>query len=155
MNNDLTYNDFKSGKRLYQGRLSDSFSFNGREVFKVQANDFYIRADSHLLPIVGFSAEIEIYRIHDRLVLAFLSNHFYTFVEPIKVIESQTAKQFDGFEPGKEYELKNGQIWKQVNGSTIKNQLSIGNVKIIKDETMIVDTWDFHPTVKLISSRSI
>lgn len=101
----LTYDDFRAGEKLFVGKLSERFYFNSKEIFKLPSNEFFIRTDWHLLPLVGFFPEIEIYRIQGKLVLVFLTNHYYTFIEPVKVIESQTTNQFDGFEPGKQYEL--------------------------------------------------
>lgn len=150
----LTYNDFSRGEKLFQGRLLLRFNFMGSEIFKLQPNDFFIRIDSHLLPIVGFSPEIELYRIQGRLVLIFLTNHCYTFVESVKVVESQIVNQFNGFELGKEYELKNGQIWQQISNLSAQTYISSGYVKIINDEIMKVDDGNFFPKVKLINNVS-
>lgn len=151
----LTYDDFRAGEKLFVGKLSERFYFNGKEIFKLPSNEFFIRTDWHLLPIVGFFPEIEIYRIQGKLVLVFLSNHYYTFIEPVKVIESQTKNQFDGFEPGKQYELKNGQIWQQINEPYAPNHISSGYVKIVNDNIMMVDNWSFYPNVRLIKNKYI
>lgn len=146
----LKYDNFKKGEKLFYGKLSERFYFNGHEIFKLSSNEFFIRTDLHILPLVGSFPEIEIYRIQGRLVLVFLANHKYTFVKTVKVIESQTIEQFDGFEPEKLYKLRNGQIWQQISGPYAPNHFSAGYVKIINDEIMMVDNWSFYPTVRLV-----
>ena len=147
----LAYEDFKTGQKLYVGKLSERFLFNGREIFKFPSNEYFVRIDWHLLPIVGFFPEIEIYRIQGKLVLVFLDNHYYTYIESINVIESQTKNQFDGFEPGKIYDLKNGQSWQQIDDTYAPNHISSGYVKIIDNQIMMVDNWNFYPKVTLVN----
>ncbi len=147
----LTYDDFKSGQKLFRGKVSERFYFNGTEIFRLSSNEYFVRTDRHILQPVGFNPDIEVFRIQGRLVLVFLDNHYYTFIEPIEVIESQTVNQFDGFEPNKIYDLRNGQSWQQVSGPNAPNHISTGHVKIINNETMMVDNWSFYPTVTLVN----
>lgn len=146
----LTNKDFQNGERLFNGKLQERFYFNGTEIFKLPTNEFLIRTDWHLLPIVGFFPTVEVYNINGKLVLLFVDNNYYTYVETVKVFEGQMVNQFTGFEPGKEYELSNNEIWRQVNEPYAPNHHSAGYVKIINDEIMIVDTWSFYPRVERI-----
>ena len=143
----LNYDDFRKGDRLYSGKVADRFYINGREIFKLPTDDYFIRTDWHTLPIVGFFPDIQIFRIKGKIVLVFLDNHYYTFVEPIKVIEGKMINRFDGFEPGKRYELTNGQIWQQIDGPYAPNHHSAGYVRIINDEIIKIDNWSFYPNV--------
>ena len=147
----LTYNDFKNGQKLFTGKVSNRFYFNGAEIFKLSSNEFFIRTDLHILQSTSFFPDIEVFRFKGQLVLVFLDNDYYTFIEPINVIESQTVNQFDGFEPDKKYELRNGQIWQQVDDTFTPNYLSTGYVKIINKKTMMVDNLNIYPTVTLIN----
>jgi hypothetical protein len=149
----LTYDDFKRGERLYYGRLSERFYVDGKEFYKLPSGEFFSRADLHFLSMVGLYSEVEIHRIQGRLVLVFLENHNYTVIESVEVIESQTLNQFDGFENGKLYNLKNGQVWQQINGPHAPNHHSAGNVRIVNNEKMAVDNWNFFPTVRLLNQR--
>ena len=151
----LTYDDFKNGKKLYRGKLKEDFNVDGKEIFKLENGEFFMRQDSHILPIVGFFPEIEIFNINGKMVLIYLKNHNYTYIEKVKVIESATIRPFDGFEPGKKYELQNGQIWQQVNGPNAPGHHSSGHVKIINDKILMVDGWSFFPKVKLINHKFI
>lgn len=146
----LNYDDFRKGEKLYSGKLADRFYFNGREIFKLPNNEYFIRTDWHILPLVGFFPPVEIYRIQEKMVLVFLDNHYYTFIELVKVFEGKTLKQFDGFEQGKVFELTNGQIWQQIDGPYAPNHISTGYVRIINNEIMMVDNWSFYPNVRQI-----
>jgi hypothetical protein len=148
----LTYNDLKNGDLLYRGQIRSKFYFQGTEVFKTETGRFYIRTDHHFLPSAGFFPEVEVYNIKDAKCLIFLTTHIYTFIEEIKVIESKIVEPFEGFEPNKTYTLENGQTWQQVSGPHAPGHHSSGYVKIIDDSYMVVDSWDFLPRVKLISS---
>lgn len=112
----LTYEDFEKGTRLYFGKLECRFSFIGREIFKLQNGEYYQNTGIKLLPVTGYFPDIEIYEVSGKTVLVLLKNHYYVYVEKIKVIESRTIEPFTGFEPNKRYELQNGQIWQQVDG---------------------------------------
>lgn len=93
---------------------------------------------------------IEIYEIKGKMVLVLLKNYFYIYLEKIKVIESRTKEPFTGFEPNKRYELRNGQVWQQIEGPYAPNLDSSGYVKIVNDRIMKVDSWAFFPQVVLI-----
>ena len=95
----LSYDDFKNGDLVHRGKINEEFYFNGSTIYKLDSGNFFIRMDYHVLPIVGFFPEIELYKISCKLVLVYVKNHNYTFVEPIKVIESKTVETFEGFEP--------------------------------------------------------
>lgn len=150
INMGLSVNDFKAGRLLYRGRVGEKFYFGDTEIIKSGSGDFFRRKDYHILPLVGFFADIEIYDIRGELVLVYLANKNYTYVERVRVIESRTAESFTGFEPGKKYRLTNGEIWEQVGGPYAPNHLSSGNVKIINGEQMMVDNWSFFPKVRLV-----
>lgn len=151
----LTYDDFKRGTLLYRGKLHERFYVNGTEYFELESSDHFRRTDWHHLPLTGFFPAIEVYRIDGRLVLAFLDNHFYTYVEQVKVVKSQTTESFTGFEPDKLYELQNGQTWQQTGGPFAPGHQSSGYVKIVNDEIMVVDNWDFYPRVVLVAGRRV
>jgi hypothetical protein len=146
----LTYDDFRKGDKLYSGKLADRFYFNGGEIFKLPDNKYFIRTDWHTLPLVGFYPLVEIFKIQNKMVMVFLDNHYYTFIETVNVFEGKTLKQFDGFKPGKEFELTNGQIWQQIDGPYAQNHISTGYVRIINEEIMMVDNWSFYPNVRRI-----
>lgn len=149
----LTYTDFKNGKKLYYGKVQERFYFNGTEIFKLSNGEFFQRKDYHSLPLVGFFPEIEIFNINGKLILVFSANHFYTFIEKVKVIESMTSEPFTGFEPNKIFKLNNGQIWQQISGPYAPNHHSAGYVKIINDSTMLVDSWGVYPNVILVNNK--
>lgn len=148
----LSYDDFRTCESLYYGRLAKRFYVNGSEIFKLLSGEFFIRTYSHLLTMVSLFTEVEIFRIQGRIVLLFLVNKTNTYIESVNVIESYTKKSFDGFEPGKLYELKNGQTWQQVNGPFAPNHLSTGYVRIINNEILMVDNWDYFPNVRRINT---
>ena len=145
----LSVDDFRNGRKVYQGRLEAKFPFNGTEVLKLQSGEFFRRTDYHTLPMVGFSPEIEVYNIQNRLVLRYLSNDYYTVIMPVAVIESRTIQPFTGFEPNKIYELRNGQVWQQIDSLYAPNHHSTGHVMIFDNEIMMVDNWNFNPKVAL------
>lgn len=148
----LTYDDFKGAHRLYYGKIDRRFYFDGSEIFKLKSGEFFIRNDFHILPISGFFPEVEIFKMSNDLVLVFLKDHTYAYIRPIKVIESETIESFTGFEQGKVHKLKNGQEWQQISGP-YSNCMSSGYVKIINDEKMIVDGWNFSPNVTLHNDK--
>jgi hypothetical protein len=150
----LTQDDFNNGQRLFRGKLNEEFPFDGKTIFKTSSGEFFVRTDYHILPITGFFPDIEIYRINGNLVLVFLASRTYTFIQSIKVIESNTIKPFDGFLPNKVFSLKNGQVWQQIDGPNSPCSSS-GSVKIVNDKQIKVDSWDFYPKIKLIDGKRI
>lgn len=145
----LTYNDFRKGQKLYYGKVKDQFYFDEGEIYKLTESQYFIRCDFHMLPIIGFNPEFEVFRIGDDLVLVFLANHYYTYIKPISVIESKTIEPFEGFEPGKIFNLKNGQKWQQIDGPSSPSYSS-GYVRIIDNRKIVVDSWSFYPNVRKI-----
>ncbi|MBF9236610.1 hypothetical protein I2I05_04300 [Hymenobacter sp. BT683] len=148
----LTFNDFKKGTLLYRGNINEKLFFNGKQLFKLKSGEYFQRTDSHTLSAHGYLPKVEVYNINGNLVLAFLDDQTYTFVERVDVIENQTKEPFTGFENGKLYELQNGQTWKQMGGPYAPNHISSGYVKILNNNTMMVDNWDFFPQVILVST---
>ncbi|WP_276482325.1 hypothetical protein [Paraflavitalea pollutisoli] len=148
----LTLDDFRKGQHLYRGTIKDSFQLDGNTIFKLSSGEFFIRLDSHILPLVGFFPEIEVYKINGKLVLIYLINRNYTYIEPIKVLETKTIEPFDGFYPGKIFNLANGQGWRQIDGPN-SPCFSTGYVRIINDRRIIVDNWAFYPKVELINYK--
>ena len=145
----LTNDDFKKGQLLYRGVAVEDIHFNGNQIFKLDSGEFFIRKDFSLLGLNGFNPEVEIFDIQGNIVLIFLKNGNYTYVESIKVIESKTVDGFNNFFPGQTFNLQNGQVWQQVDGPN-SNCSSSGYVKIVNDSQIKVDSWDFYPNVKLI-----
>jgi hypothetical protein len=155
MANNLTRDDFKAGKRLFRGTIREEFYFEGTTIFKLSSGEFFYRLDHHILPIVGFFPEIEVYRLQNgKLVLVYLMNLKYTYIEAIKVLESKMTEPFDGFRPDRLFILENGQIWQQIT-LTHTSSSSQGYVKIIRDDKIIVDGWDFSPRVKLTNGKRL
>ena len=146
----LTINDFIKGRKLFSGQITDRFYCDGKEIFRLSSNEYFIREDTHHLSIFSFYPNIQVYNIHGKLVLVFEESNTYTTIQLIKVVESNTIQPFNGFELNKEYSLSNGQIWKQISGPHAPNHISSGNVKIINDSILIVDSWEFYPKVKRI-----
>lgn len=136
----LTRADFQRSQRLYYGKLRDTFYFGSHEIFELENGEFFIRQDLHMLPLVGFFPEIEIFRIDGELVLIYLQNWYYTYIEPIRVIKSKLVQAFEGFEYGRRFRLQNNQIWQQTSHN-YTSMLSSGYVKIIRDRYMRVDNW--------------
>lgn len=150
----LTYDDLRAGKLLFRGKINENINFEGRTIFKLSSNEFFVRLDFHSLPSTGFSPEIEIYNVSGNIMLVYLRNHHYTQIEAIKVIESKTIEPFDGFQPGKIFTLENKQVWQQEGGPNSPSY-STGHVKIINDSKIIVDGWGFYPNVKLINDKHL
>lgn len=148
----LTNNDFQNGQRLYRGKENENFYFDGRTILKLASGEFFVRTDHHTLSLVGFFPEVEVYRIKDKLVLLYLTNLSYTYIEPIKVMESKTVEPFDSFYPGKRFNLENGQVWQQVDGPNSPCSSS-GYVKIVENKKIKVDGWDFYPKIMLIDGH--
>jgi hypothetical protein len=149
----LTRDDFRRGTLQYRGKLQERFYANGAEYFELATGDHFRRLDWHILPMTGFFPQVEVYTIDGRLLLAFPENMYYTYIEAVRVIKSQTVESFTGFEPDKLYKLQNGQTWQQMGGPYAPGHQSSGYVKIINNETMVVDTWEFYPRVVLIRDR--
>ena len=145
----LTIDDFSNDNLIYRGQVRKRFSFDGKDIFKIDNGTFYRKTDWNFIPPMGFFPNIQIHNIRGVLILIYVDSRQYYQVEQVKVIESETANPFDGFEPNKIYELKNGQKWKQFGGPNAPNHHSTGHVIII-DEKLKVDDWDFYPNVSKV-----
>jgi hypothetical protein len=149
---ELTKEDFIRSKKLYYAKVCDSFNFHNHEIFELDNGEFFIRQDLHMLPLVGFFPEIEIFNVDGEFVLVYLQNWYYTYIKPIKVIKSSLGKQFEGYEYGRRFHLQNNQVLQQIS-QDYASMLSRGDVRIIKDRYMQVDTWNVTVEVEDVTNE--
>ncbi len=63
----LSYDNFKKGKRRYYSNLDGHFYFNGSKIFKPKNGECIQQIDRHFLPLAGFFPDIVIYDIKRKI----------------------------------------------------------------------------------------
>lgn len=149
----LTYRDIKNGERIFLGRILNNYKAGESDILKTTGDQYFRRKDKHDLPRLDRRPYIEMYKVKDKIVIVFLTNHTYTEVESTKVIESKIKGGFSGFQKGKTFVLENGQTWQQLDGSKQRGeQKSEGRVMIVNESHMLIDDLPSCPRVKMIRS---
>ena len=131
------------------GRIQNRLNFFGRTLYELNNGNFYLRRDNHLLNDHEFHTPIQIFRFENELVAYFPNVNMQTMVEKVNMIHSETVNEFTGFEPGRRYELRNGQTWEQVGGVTSYCQPG-GTVLIRDNNLMQIGNWNFEIRVRRI-----
>lgn len=100
---------------IYQGQLDGAFTgFDGDALFKLSNGTYWLQAEHKYWYHYAYRPQVELYREHGTIRLRLSGQSQSVSVKQIRgVIESQIEDEFNGWDGESEYELTNGQVWKQ------------------------------------------
>jgi len=100
---------------LWRGQLDGEFSgFDEDAVFKLADGTFWLQAEYYYWYFYAYRAAVEIFSDGGMPRLRVAGQSISVPVRQLHgVIESRIAGEFHGWEGDSEYELTNGQVWRQ------------------------------------------
>jgi hypothetical protein len=100
---------------LWRGRVEGEFTgFDGEALFKLSNGTYWLQAEYKYWYYYSYCPEVELYRSQGGTLLRVVGqSELVAVVQLGNVIESQIAGTFEGWDGDSEYELTNGQVWRQ------------------------------------------
>jgi len=102
-------------KPIFRGDIDGSFTgFDADALFKLSDRTYWLQAEYKYWYHYAYRPQVEIYLVYGVPHLRVVGQSELVAVRQIgNVIESQTAGEFSGWDGESEYELTNGEVWKQ------------------------------------------
>jgi hypothetical protein len=99
----------------YQGQIDGTFTgFDGDALFKLTDGTYWLQAEYKYWYHYAYCPRVELFREHGAIRLRLSGQSDSVAVRQVNgVIESQIEDEFNGWDGESEYELTNGQVWKQ------------------------------------------
>jgi len=93
---------------------SEFTGFDEDALFHLSNGTYWLQAEYKYWYHYAYRPQVEIYRVSGRFYLRLVGRQESVAVEQLSdVIESQISGEFNGWDGESEYELTNGQVWKQ------------------------------------------
>lgn len=101
---------------LYHNQIDGTFTgFNGDALFKLTNGTYWLQAEYKYWYHYAYRPQVELYQEGGVARLRLSGQSQSVAVRQVHdVIESQITDDFNGWDGESEYELTNGQVWKQV-----------------------------------------
>jgi hypothetical protein len=89
--------------------------FNGDVLFKLTDGTHWLQAEYKYWYYYSYRPEVELFTVHGATYLRVVGRSESVAVRQVtEVIESQIVGAFNGWQGDSEYQLTNGQVWKQL-----------------------------------------